>query len=115
MPKRPQRPCRKCKKLHRNKTGYCDEHEELSNWKNWKHAKLTTTERGYGHAWEKIKKRILRRDKALCQPCKRVGRLTQADDVDHIIAKHKGGSDRDDNLECICKPCHRLKTATERY
>lgn len=71
-------------------------------------------ERGYGYAWEVIRARIMRRDKALCQHCLRAGRVVPATDVDHIIAKKHGGTDSDDNLEALCKPCHKKKTAKER-
>lgn len=70
-------------------------------------------ERGYGSEWDKRRKRILVRDCGLCQPCKRLGRLTLANIVDHIINKAAGGTDDDENLQLICKPCHTAKTTTE--
>ncbi|MEI7955450.1 MAG: HNH endonuclease [Verrucomicrobiota bacterium] len=63
-----------------------------------------------GHAWAKIRQRILRRDRGLCQPCKRDGRLTLAQQVDHIVPVSKGGGDEDDNLQGICLACHDDKT-----
>lgn len=78
--------------------------------------------RGYGAAWDKIRKRILQRDCGICQPCKREGRLTLGNQVDHITSKAKarrlGWSqsqmDADSNLQCICEPCHKDKTQRER-
>lgn len=53
------------------------------------------------------------RDDWLCQPCQRKGRVTPATECDHIMPKHKGGTDDIDNLAAICKPCHAEKTALE--
>ena len=66
-----------------------------------------------GHAWAKIRHRILRRDFGLCQPCKREGRLTLAQQVDHIIPVSKSGGDEDDNLQSICLTCHDDKTRAD--
>lgn len=69
--------------------------------------------RGYGTAWDKLRKVILTRDKHLCQACKRKGRVKAGNHVDHIKAKAKGGTDDPDNLECLCPDCHTDKTARE--
>ena len=66
-----------------------------------------------GHAWAKIRVRILHRDCGLCQPCKREGRLTLADQVDHIVPVSKGGGDEDENLQGICLACHDDKTRAD--
>jgi 5-methylcytosine-specific restriction protein A len=50
------------------------------------------------------------RDDGLCQPCRRNQIATAASEVDHIIAKGLGGTDDTDNLQSICKPCHKRKT-----
>lgn len=73
-----------------------------------------TTARGYGWAWQQIRERILDRDCGLCQPCKAAGRITMARAVDHKVSKANGGSDDDSNLQAICDPCHKAKTAAER-
>lgn len=70
-------------------------------------------ERGYGTEWSHTRKRILERDKGLCQPCKRKGKYRPAKAVDHITAKSQGGTDDDGNLEATCTPCHRDKTSRE--
>lgn len=64
--------------------------------------------RGYGTAWDKLRKQILIRDKHLCQAC--LPRVTPANQVDHIIPKAKGGTDDPANLQAICKECHDEKT-----
>lgn len=81
----------------------------------WKSDKIrgNTTKRGYGAPWRKIRVRILKRDNYLCQPCKRAGKLSPANEVDHVINKERGGTDDDDNLQSICGDCHKAKTAKE--
>lgn len=69
--------------------------------------------RGYGTAWDKLRKRILQRDRDLCQPCLAKGHVKPASQVDHIKPKAKGGTDADDNLQAICTPCHEAKTITD--
>lgn len=71
-------------------------------------------ERGYGSKWDKTRKRILERDKHLCQPCLRKGRLTPAREVNHKVPKAQGGSDDDENLESTCTPCHKDETARQQ-
>ena len=66
-----------------------------------------------GHAWAKIRVRILCRDHGLCQPCKREGRLTLAEQVDHIVPVSKGGGDEDENLQSICIACHETKSRVD--
>jgi len=69
--------------------------------------------RGYGTEWNKLRLRILQRDKHLCKPCLKASALSAATQVDHIISKAKGGTDDEDNLQAICKPCHDRKTTIE--
>nr|WP_281362426.1 HNH endonuclease [Pararobbsia alpina] len=51
------------------------------------------------------------RDKYTCQHCKRATRIGE---VDHITALENGGSNDDSNLQLLCIPCHKLKTAKDR-
>lgn len=62
------------------------------------------------YKWNKLRKAVLRRDKYLCQPCDKAGRVRQASEVDHIIALDNGGTDNLDNLQAICPACHKMKT-----
>lgn len=78
----------------------------------WKH-QLSRHERGYGTQWDKLRKRILIRDKYLCQVCLKQGIPTPAKQVDHIIPKAQLGTDDTDNLQSICIPCHKAKTKAE--
>lgn len=112
LPRRSSSPCRYpgCGNLI-PLPGYCDNHKKAVV--GWDHTK-TTTQRGYGQSWRKLRKIILERDSYLCQQCKRRGTVRAATEVDHIIPKFKGGDDDHDNLEAICKQCHASKTAKEK-
>lgn len=114
MPKRPKSICRQpgCSALT-DAPGYCAKHAgQSSGWA--KTSKGKTTERGYGWAWQKRRERILLRDCGLCQVCRKEGRVKEATDVDHIVQKADGGTDDDDNLQSICRDCHKAKTAADR-
>lgn len=97
------------------KTRWQQKQEAKHKGVNWytHHGVKTTAQRGYGAAWQRQRKRIIRRDAGLCQPCLKVGRVTAFAEVDHIVNLAAGGSDSDDNLQCICLPCHKVKTAAE--
>jgi 5-methylcytosine-specific restriction enzyme A len=79
----------------------------------WHHKRKSRHERGYGTAWEKVRDEALKRDKRLCQPCLKNGRVTSANAVDHIEPKAKGGTDDLANLQSICRSCHLDKTMTD--
>lgn len=63
---------------------------------------------GYGRTWEKLRLMVLR-DQPICAHCQRA----PATEVDHIIAKAKGGDNDRANLVGLCKPCHSVKTCRE--
>ena len=64
--------------------------------------------RGYGTAWTKLRKVILKRDNYECQECKRQGGYSKATDVHHIkhLETHPELALYDDNLESLCAACH---------
>lgn len=118
MPPRAKRPCRHkgCAAVTNNASGFCDTHQQEhagEGWRNYQRGK-SRQDRGYGRIWELIRPRIFQRDKYLCQNCRRQGIAMKAVSIDHIIPKAHGGTDDDSNLEALCWPCHRKKTATER-
>ena len=45
-----------------------------------------------------------------CEECARAGRSTMADEIDHVTPLGAGGLDDLDNLQSLCKPCHREKS-----
>ncbi|MEZ6954134.1 MULTISPECIES: HNH endonuclease [unclassified Aeromonas] len=114
MPLRVPKVCRErtCHQLTTERHGYCPAHIHLlDGWKTV--AKVSADDRGYDWAWRKRRKRILERDKYLCQVCLALGIVTPATQVDHIVNKEAGGTDDDDNLQSICDPCHGTKTRAE--
>lgn len=68
--------------------------------------------RGYGRAWERLRAAVLA-EEPLCRECAKAGRVTAAEDVDHIVPRARGGTDDRANLQPLCAPCHSTKTATE--
>lgn len=114
MPSRIPRACRKigCAKTTTDRSGYCPDHIN-TGWDTHQNGK-SRHERGYGVSWDKLRPVILKRDRYLCQECKRSGRAVPATTVDHIKPKARGGTDDHDNLESLCWPCHKAKTARER-
>lgn len=85
----------------------------MSNW-----SRESSTARGYGSAWQRLRKRVLERDSYLCQCDQCQGgrkRLKAASEVNHIVskaeAKRKGWTQRqiDDpsNLQAVNAECHK--------
>lgn len=72
----------------------------------------SSTERGYGARWRKLRARILR-DEPLCRICARNKRTVAAVTVDHILNKAQGGTDARSNLQPLCDACHTAKTQRE--
>ncbi|EJH4501849.1 HNH endonuclease signature motif containing protein [Cronobacter sakazakii] len=114
MPPRIPKACRKrgCGKSTTDRSGYCEVHKG-AGWD--RHNKgQSAAQRGYGAEWRKVRNTVIKRDKGLCQTCKREGVIRPGSSVDHIIAKAHGGTDDPSNLECICSEHHKAKTARER-
>ncbi|UZE12777.1 HNH endonuclease [Pseudomonas sp. B21-053] len=63
-----------------------------------------------GRPWRRRRAAILLRDQYTCKVC---GVTTNQLEVDHIVNLAQGGSDNDDNLQAMCTPCHKAKTARE--
>lgn len=116
MPIAAARPCRHsgCNALVRDGSGYCAAHQadrKIGKFANERRGSRQS--RGYGAEWEQTRKRILSRDKGLCQVCLEESKLRPAKQVDHKVPKAEGGTDEDNNLQAICVPCHQAKTAAE--
>jgi len=65
-----------------------------------------------GRRWMAIRAGVLS-ESPLCVACQRAGRIRIADEVDHILPLHKGGTDDTDNLQALCTECHADKTARD--
>mgnify|MGYP003779313017 CR=1 FL=1 len=94
---------------------YCPEHARVHQ-QQYDAQRGTSAKRGYGARWRKIRARKLARD-PLCEDPYGVhgtgGAVVEATEVDHIVPKRDGGSDRMENLQSLCKSCHSRKTALE--
>lgn len=78
--------------------------------------------RGYGNAWEKVRKQVIARARGMCEKCAREGRVAAGRDVDHVVSKDsakklgwsQARTDHPNNLQYLCAPCHKEKTASEQ-
>lgn len=97
--------CHRCNKISR---GDCCRAE--SERDNYEQRKLYRTAR-----WRRVRKRVLMRDKGLCQACLAKGKLERGNHVDHKLR----AIDRPDlfwnadNLQTLCHRCHSRKTRHE--
>ena len=53
------------------------------------------------------------RNEPLCRDCKSAGLIRIATVPDHIVPLAMGGRDSDDNIRCLCEPCHKFRTAEQ--
>jgi 5-methylcytosine-specific restriction protein A len=117
MPLRPGKACRQinCPNVAKSREhqGYCEEHKDKAGWNLNERNKGNRHSRGYGSDWDKVKPIAMKRDSYLCQSCIKKGIATAAAQVDHIKPKAKGGNNSLSNLQSLCEPCHRAKTARE--
>ena len=74
-------------------------------------AKRRRTNRFYNtKAWRETRRDVLERHLG-CEQCARLGLLTPATEVDHIVPLSRGGDPYAlDNLQALCRPCHSRKT-----
>lgn len=72
----------------------------------------TDTQRMRGRRLQARNHRFLA-EHPLCACCARQGRTTAAAEVDHKVPLHEGGQDVESNLQGLCIPCHKAKSARE--
>jgi 5-methylcytosine-specific restriction endonuclease McrA len=104
--------CRWCGNMIVNEDGTINER------KSW-HKECATEYMIIYHSREQ-RAQLRKRDKGVCNHC---GKFAMKWDVDHIkpLVEQKGVKEEDldwsyyslDNLQTLCKPCHRLKTNSE--
>jgi 5-methylcytosine-specific restriction protein A len=112
-PWKPKRPCRfpGCPGLAA--TGnVCDKHlaAAKAERQEYDHGRGTSTQRGYGHAWRKVRAEVLARDGYVCTV---VGCGAPATEVDHRLARYLGGTDDPSNLLSMCRAHHASKSGRE--
>lgn len=81
---------------------------------SWRTAKGSSSERGYGYAWQKARIRFLG-ENPLCVMCTKAGRTTLATVVDHKTP-HKGDQELfwdEGNWQPLCKTHHDRDKAEE--
>ncbi len=110
LPQKPLRPCNYsgCKELTNSR--FCPEHKKKEQ-RRYDKQRGTSTERGYGSNWRKVRKMVLA-EEPLCRECGRQGRVTAANEVDHIDGN--AFNIERVNLQPLCKPCHSKKTVREQ-
>lgn len=89
---------------------YCDQHKKQARKREYRGNTYrgNTTERGYGHDWQKLRARKIRAN-PLCEECEKHGRVRVAQDVDHIVPFTSVNDPLRldwNNLRCLCRPCH---------
>lgn len=114
MPSAPPRPCtyHGCKALVTSGSR-CERHAPVAKRAN-DERRGSSTQRGYGYAWQKARAAFLR-EHPLCTSCDDKGYVQAAVVVDHIVP-HKGDPQlfwNRRNWQPLCKPCHDAKTARE--
>jgi len=114
MPLRPPTVCSTpgCYAVVLGGKGKCHKHKKAVGWESDRN-RGTRQQRGYGKEWYRVRDLRMGMDKGLCQPCLRKGKFTAATEVDHRVPKSQGGTDDIDNLESICRACHKAKTQAE--
>ena len=116
MPNRPLHPCAHpgCSVLVDGGESRCPEHRRQIA-REREDRRGSSTARGYGADWQRLRKRKLQAD-PLCEDCESRGRVTLAEEFDHIIRIVERPDLRLDwdNLQCLCQKCHAAKSAAER-
>lgn len=103
-----------CRSLSLENDDRCIRHknDKRHGWESSRQG--SSTKRGYGSKWRKLRKLVLERDMYVCVLCRKNNIVKYATDVDHIKPKAQGGSDDIENLQSLCRACHRKKTSKEK-
>lgn len=113
MPLSAPKPCSVCGVLVHGGAGRCEQHRFTATGRFGDKARGSRHQRGYGTAWDKLRRLVLQRDCGICQPCAKEGMVHVGTEVDHRVPKEQGGTDDLDNLQTICAARHRRKTQEE--
>jgi 5-methylcytosine-specific restriction protein A len=73
------------------------------------------TNADYGRRWRTIRNLYISQH-PLCELCQAAGRMVPATEVHHRVPLDAGGTNHDDNLQALCKPCHsRITLSANRH
>lgn len=78
----------------------------------WTRKREPDQKRITGRALQARNKLIKIRDRYTCQN-RACGKIAADVQVDHIVAVALGGGDEEENLQCLCELCNRLKALLE--
>ena len=109
MPTKPMRICDKagCYNKVPGTMRLCDLHR--LEWRRVVDARRGPgSKRGAGRVSRMTRAYVAARSHWLCVLCKRPGH-----ELDHITPTEAGGNDMSENLQWVCRECHRSKTARE--
>lgn len=71
-----------------------------------------TDDRIRGRKGVELRRRRLMRE-PLCRHCREKGRVRASTVPDHIVPLAYGGTDTDNNVQCLCDECHEIKSSYE--
>ena len=110
MPLKPLSPCLypSCPAFAEVGECYCKVHKVKAD-KSEQDRRGTSTHRGYGSRWQRLRLLVLARDPV----CRHPGCTELSTDVDHVVPKSQGGTDTMENLQGLCHGHHSLKTDKE--
>ena len=115
MPFMPSRPCTfpRCGSIAVVR-GRCEQHKHVEQ-RTYDKVRASSTKRGYGYRWQRYTQQF-KRDNPLCLHCRRQGKVTPTQCVDHV--QPVDGPDDPlfwdaSNHQPLCLACHSVKTATE--
>lgn len=112
MPKRSRRPCSHSGCPELTDSRYCERHKRESDANYNRYQRDPDTSKRYGRAWKRIRDRYIQAH-PLCEMCTRDGKLTPAEQVHHVVALSRGGTNDVTNLMSLCSSCHSTITARE--
>ena len=119
MPTRAKKPCAypQCPELVEAGNTYCGIHRKGESRRQ---DKFRTRDKRiksfYSSArWQKVRNRFIKIN-PLCEHCLDKDIVTPAEEVDHIVPVKEDWSKRlrEDNLQSLCRRCHRRKTVKDK-